>query len=152
MALIVALAMVFPSFARAQTRQPAASNQTAPTFLFKLSTGGKVVYAASISKVGTVAMLGGGKMALTGLQLSPTVVAGLVRLTEAEGFFAMPRVLGKSNAPRTAAYEEIDVVTPQRTHDVRLVMSRNGAFCPLYSVLLAVVGTPGPHNDPTNLC
>lgn len=56
------------------------------------------------------------------------------------------------NAPRTTPYEEIDVVATHHVRDVRLVLSRNAAFCQLYTVLLAVVGTPGPHNEPQSLC
>jgi hypothetical protein len=156
-AFIVSLSMVFSSSALAQARETIGQyrigSDTANTaFLFKLSTDTKVVYAASISNNGTVAILDSGRMALTGLLLSRTVVAGLIRLAEAEGFFDMPPVLGRRIAPRTTPYEEIDAVAAHRARDVRLVLSRNSAFCQLYTVLLAVVGTPGPHNDPQSLC
>lgn len=74
------------------------------------------------------------------VRLSQDAVAGLVKLAQAEGFFTMPRVIGRAIIGSSARFITVHTTATERT--VMAWTGESTAFNQLYAVLLAVSGVP----------
>lgn len=74
------------------------------------------------------------------VRLSQDVVAGLLKLAQAEGFFTMPRLIGRATIGSSARFITVHTTANERT--VMAWTAQNAAFNQLYAVLLAVSGVP----------
>jgi hypothetical protein len=73
----------------------------------------------------------------TAFQLSPEALAGLLKLTQAEGFYRLPsRIIGHGLPDIGGRFITVNTAARSKTVHIRFV--KNAAFDQLYAVLSAV--------------
>ena len=115
--------------------RPAAVQQ--PIFVLGREGGNIRPLKVSIAGDGTVTV--SGMATSTQLHLSGDALNGLLKLANAEGFFAMPAQMVGHGLPDIAG-RYITIHTSSMTKSVHVRFVRNAAFDQLYAVLLAAAG------------
>jgi len=132
--LVGAVAVPLPN-----TGTHAAAAMTQPAFVLGREGGNIRPYSVTIYDDGSVTTSGAVSAPSTRIHLSPDALAGLRKLAQSEGFYAMPTHIVGRGLPDIAG-TFIRVTNRAGSREVHLLHARNTGYEQLYAVLLAVAG------------
>src|ERR1051326_4132163 len=138
-ALLAALLLALVAAAGGRSSSTATGTGTA-SFAFGRTGGNILPFSVTIARNGHVTSHGAVKQANPNLTVSADVLRGLLRLAQAEGFFAMPQLIPCSRGLPDIASLFVTVKRSSGTKTVTVHGFCKARFNEVYDVLSAVAG------------